>query len=331
MPRGQASLQNMAAPLRVGVLTNPTSGGNRKKRAEIVELLTEYPEVVHHVTESRADLESVLFDFARREVNLLVVNGGDGTVQALLTEICRGKAYSTPPPLALLRSGTASMLARDVGLPGKPREALRYLLHHPDTLCIVERPVLEVRSSGNPLLYGMFFGAGEICRGIELCRSRFHSGAPRGELLPGIILARLLLSFLLKEGRELPGLELRVGVADQGSEKKKVLLVLVTALERLFLGLRPWWGMEKAPLHYTLVESGPPRLVRTLPRLLRGRLSRTPLAKEYVSRNIHGLQLEFEGHFTLDGELFSVAPPGGTVSICSAGPVAFLSSAGAGA
>ncbi len=314
-------------PLRVGVLTNPRSGGNRKKGAAFHRIVAG-GDVLHRKTESRQELGGVLADLAREGVNLLVVNGGDGTVQAVLSEICGRAIFPTPPLLALLRAGTASMLARDAGLPGEPTTAMLRLLRNIETgagFHVMERPVLQVQREGNPDLYGMFFGVGAICRGIELYHARFPSGRFRGEVVPAIILIRLLIAFLLKNRTLLPPLELNVAINDGPPEKRQGLFALVTTLDRVILGLHPWWGREAAPLRYTMVEADPDCVLRTFPRLLRGsRSAVTPRCTGCFSRNVHEVRLEFTGNFTLDGELFPVTASGGWVLIRPAGPISFL-------
>ena len=60
---------------------------------------------------------------------MLVINGGDGTVQAALTEIHNGGHFGDePPPVAVLPSGKTNLIALDLGAPGDPIEALERLL-----------------------------------------------------------------------------------------------------------------------------------------------------------------------------------------------------------
>ena len=66
-------------PLRPGVLNNPLSGANRKGLRDVRKVLLAYPQVLHCDVQSPGDVASALTDFARREINLVVINGGDGT------------------------------------------------------------------------------------------------------------------------------------------------------------------------------------------------------------------------------------------------------------
>jgi hypothetical protein len=86
------------------------------------------------------------------------------------------------------------------------------------------------------------------------------------------------------------------------------LVVLVSTLERLFLGLYPYWGSEAGPLHYTGVRVRPRYLLRALPSILRGRGGAygTP-ENGFYSHNAHEIKLNLAGGFTLDGQLYTPA------------------------
>jgi len=103
------------------------------------------------------------------------------------------------------------------------------------------------------------------------------------------------------------------------------MLLLVSALERLFLGIRPFWGKESGSLHYTAVHKGPARPLFAMPPLFLGRPNRfgTP-ENGYESHRVEELRLSMEGHFTLDGELYQANNSDGPVSVSRDGPVTFI-------
>ena len=59
---------------------------------------------------------------------MLAINGGDGTVQAALTELYNGHFGDDPPPVAVLPSGKTNLIALDLGARGDPIEALERLI-----------------------------------------------------------------------------------------------------------------------------------------------------------------------------------------------------------
>ena len=60
---------------------------------------------------------------------MLAINGGDGTVQAVLTELFNGGHFGDiAPPVAVLPSGKTNLIALDLGAQGDPVEALERLI-----------------------------------------------------------------------------------------------------------------------------------------------------------------------------------------------------------
>lgn len=314
--------------LQVGVLSNPLSGGNKKGFKQILNVLAAWPDVLHREAVTPEEISDALSAFAELGVELVVVNGGDGTAQAVLTTLGRGELFATPPLLALLCAGTTSMLPRDVGVAGSSAAALTRVLRWADatdeSLTIVPRAVLRVQYACDQLpLFGMFFGAGAICQGIKV----FHSGVNpmgwRGEIMPGLTLIRMLLAILCKNHDKVPPLVTKVQLDKNSAQERADLVLLISTLDRLFLGMRPYWGTEEGPLRYTAVGANPRYLLRILPSLFRGRVNRHARAENgYISHNGHEVTLEMKGDFTLDGELYQAGE--GTVSVRATEPVMFL-------
>ncbi len=314
--------------MTIGMVTNPRSGGNRKGIGEVGKFLAQNPGIHHGEAVTPTELNAVLADFAARELDLLIVNGGDGTVQAVLTALYAHSVFPRPPVLALLQAGTTSMLARDVGGRGKPAAALSKIhAWSVDTgrsgHAIHERPVLKVSQKADiDPVCGMFFGAGAIVQGIDLCHGSMNPKGVRGEMMPGLILARLLLAVLTGNDKLLPGTDMGIGLDPFPAWQNRYLIAMISTLERLFLGLHPFWGGEAAPLHFTALKAKSPYLLRNLPFLLRGRPTATASPENgFFSHNVRRITLDFRGRFTLDGEIFEARAP---LTIEPAGPARFL-------
>lgn len=315
--------------LRLGLISNPLSGGNRKHLPVIQKLLAGHPEISHFRASTPSGVGSALSEFAQRGVDIVVVNGGDGTIHAVLTDLFRRSAKPLPL-LALLRSGTASMIARDIGLHGPQRPALERLLTWVDTgrgnATIVQRPVLKVkRTLGRKPFYGMFFGAAGICQGIRFCLNRVHTKGLGGEIAAGVTLVRFLISAIRGKKNLLFPVPITIGLDKEPAQKQDTLLIIISTLERLFLGLRPYWGTEAAPIYYTALSARPKYLLRALPFLLRGRRNHLCIPKHgYFSRNIREAQLTFSGGFTLDGQLYAPDTGVESVTVSKGEPALFL-------
>ena len=78
--------------LRIGVISNPLSGGNRKGMHAIRAALAGSPQAYHFEASTPLEVGEALAEFAHRKVGIVAVNGGDGTIHAVLTELFRRPA-----------------------------------------------------------------------------------------------------------------------------------------------------------------------------------------------------------------------------------------------
>jgi len=318
--------------VRIGMLNNPLSGGNRKGLQKIRKAAaTAQPRVFQRDVQTPTDVVETLADFAQQEINILVVNGGDGTVQAALTAVFHKNFFEVMPMLAVLRSaGTTSMIAGDIGLKGPRESALQRLFSWARTkdasAAVMQRPVLRVQMPAeNEPVYGMFFGAAAIYQATQFCLQKIHTKGVRGELGAGVALARFLWAVVLRDRKVVSSEPIITRLDQKSAQQQKYLLVLITTLQRLFLGLRPYWGSEPKPLHYTAVRSRPRHFLRALPSLIRGRQSRYVRPDNgYISHNIDEVQLTLNGGFNLDGELYSPDSKLGPVVVTHGGYATFL-------
>ncbi len=326
-PAGETSAGTR--PFRAGVLTNPRSGGNRKRSRDLARVLAAWPHVLHRQASTPDEVAVALADFSGNGIELIVINGGDGTAQAVFTVIGNTGMFARPPLFAMLCAGTTSMLSRDAGVAGDHIRALQRTLswaQAPDTsMTVGERFLVRVeRPSGNPL-HGMFFGAGAICEGIRIFHSKDNPMGWRGQIMPAMTMLRLLLAILRRDNDRVPAFPNRTGLDDGQAERREDLFAMVSTLDRLFLGMRPYWGDEPGALRYTAVTRQPKCLLRVLASLFGKQISRhAQPANGFFSHNAQRITLDMQGDFTLDGELYPAGD--GPLVLTPAGPMSFLCS-----
>jgi diacylglycerol kinase (ATP) len=327
---GGSSISADPQGLRIGMISNPLSGGNRKGLQPVEKILAGHSSTLHRQVIQPRDVQTAICDFSRQGVNLMVVNGGDGTIHAVLTALFTTDWSDRLPVLAVLRAGTTSMIARDVGISGSRLQALSRLLNWAHTgqgiASIVKRPVLRLEwETGEKPMYGMFFGAGVIYEGIKFCHDRIYKKGVRGELAAGLTLARFFLAELKGDRRMAPTTPMHVGLEGKVMQAMDVQILFVTTLERLFLGIRPYWGTEAGPMHFTAIRPNTPHLLRVALSVLRGQRSKWASTRYgYLSHNLHDLRLSIQSGFTLDGQLYESDPQRGALSLRSGGEVEFL-------
>ena len=88
---------------RIGVLVNPLSGGNRNGLGAVRNTIADYPQVLQSDVQTPQEVLNALLHFSSKEVDVVAVNGGDGTVQAVLTALFRHQPFKTLPLLVNLQ------------------------------------------------------------------------------------------------------------------------------------------------------------------------------------------------------------------------------------
>ncbi|MFN4089678.1 MAG: diacylglycerol kinase family protein [Alphaproteobacteria bacterium] len=322
----------MKTAVRIGLLSNGRSRRNRRSLADIGRIADASPNLAHIVLDGVSGLEDALAEFARREVGVLAVNGGDGTVQAVLTVLLGPRSpFPQPPALAVVPGGTTNMTAADVGLRGGRARGLARLLAAMSAggegLVATERHVVGVdRGDGGPVQYGMFFGTAGICRAIDYCRRAVHPLKVDSGVASALTLAGLLARLPFRRGEGggvLAGDRIGVALDGGGETAADRFLLLVTTLDRLVLRSRPFWGGGTGGLRYTSVAWPPRGLLLRAPCVMYGGATRRLPAGTYDSRRAERIALTMDCAYTLDGEMFDPLP-GVPLLLQDGGRVAFV-------
>jgi len=306
---------------RLAIISNPASGRNRR-RAPLPTLAG-----VHGVVSDGADaVPAILDELLAPAPDVLAVDGGDGTMQAVLTHLLADGAPAGLPPLAMLPAGSTNMTARDVCGVVDHRRALRALLSLRDRerrdWPLRYRSVLRVRAPGGAAACGLFFGIGAIVGGVRYWDESLGHGRGLGQAASGAALVRAALGVLRGERRFVGNDALRVAADGAAPCERHVLLALATTMDSLLLGMRPFWGEGGAPIAATLVDAHAEGLIRRIPALVRGdgRAGLTA-ANGYDSFRAERLSLELDGAWVVDGEVFETA---GRLELDALGPLPFV-------
>ncbi len=315
---------------RLGVLSNPNSGGNRKGLATVNRVLQHQADALHREAVTVPDTAAALDEFMRDGVDLVAINGGDGTIQTVLTALIDRKPYEQIPLLAILRAGTDSIIARDIGIKGSRDRGLRKLINwarKPDgSGALVRRPIIRLQSASlqHPL-YGMIFGAAVIYQGILFCRRNIHTKGVTGALAPSLTLARFLLGVIRRNPQYASTAPLTIELDRSDPIRRDFLMVLVSTVHHFFLGLRPFWGTGTGPLQFTAIADRAQHLMRVLPTMARGQRCRLRTPENgYFSHNASEVRLTLNTGFILDGELHPVGPDTQEVFLNNGGKASFL-------
>jgi diacylglycerol kinase family enzyme len=315
---------------RVALLSNPRSTGNRALLPRVRDYCATHPDVFHYEVEHVSQIAAAMCTIARIRPKVLVINGGDGTVQAALTELHGGRHFGdTPPPVAVLPNGKTNLIALDLGAQGDPLHALERVVELAKADLaphIVERELIALTSGANetrPVL-GMFLGGAGLADSILYCRHKLYPlGLPNGLCHFLTALAVLFASLSGIRAAFLPPrpAPVRISLVRDGQLSGRFSLLIVTTLEKLLLGGRTQPGQGRMKL--MAVDQSPWALLRMIRETLLGRFGRQRVAGVHMEQ---GDVIRIEGersNVILDGELF-LADRDHPIVLRTTPPVPFL-------
>jgi diacylglycerol kinase family enzyme len=314
----------------IAVISNPRSGVNRRNPGLVQRLayvlgdtgdLVQPPDLDH--------LEATVRALREREIEVVCVSGGDGTLHKVVSALVRVYADGAEgdalravrlPEVAILKSGTVNTLARNVGQRTGAAEMLGRVVemaHGGPPLRTVERTLMVV----NGTYAGFIFGIGVLGRFMQA----YYAGGTTGPLKALRVLARLVASQLLGTQyvkdmfRKEPW---QVTVDDRPVDAPGFAAVAAGSVKDIGLGfeLYPRALDDAERMHVLAFPCDPATVLRVLPSVYLGRVLDRPdilqsLPKRMVIEHQQPLAIMMDGDFI----------PGASRLVVEAGPrVRFL-------
>lgn len=321
------------ARVRVALLSNPKSTGNLAQLPRIREYCAAHPDIFHYEVEEVDQIGAALASIAAVRPKMLIVNGGDGTVQAALTELIHGGQFDglPLPPVAVLPSGKTNLIALDLGAQGDPVAALaRYLDMARDDFSgqIAVRELISLSGGADDArpVIGMFLGGAGLADIMLYCRHRIYPLGLSNGLSHAITAIAVVLRYLVGLKASFlppsPG-EVSLKVAGRPAMRGRFSLLFVTTLDKLLLsGLLGTGEPHRGSLKMVAIEQGPLALAKALVASLRGRLGQRRIPGVHV-HDVAELAIEGDSGVILDGETFRAAA-GKPLLLRPAQPLSFI-------
>lgn len=305
LPSRRAIRRGPAVPL-VGSIRNPRSHRNKGIPAEMGDcwnILTETPR-------TREELQESLLEFARRGIDYLVVDGGDGTVRDVLT--CGADIFGDHwPSLIVLPKGKTNALAVDLGLPNHWSLAEALAAAHKG-YTVNRRPLRITPAKGSArAVQGFFLGTGIFSLATEAGQEAHRRGAFNSFAVGLTTLWGILQSLFGRAGNPWRrGTRTRIVDRSTGRALPRTgrgrpderYMTVATTFERFPLGARPF-GRNVAPGLKLAVLDYPTRwVVALVPAILYG------FWASFLDRNgaqrfqVSEVDLDIGSAFILDGE-----------------------------
>src|SRR6185503_1127180 len=316
---------------RIALLSNPKSTGNLAQLPRIRAFCAEHPDIFHYEVEKADQVGTALETIARVRPKMLVINGGDGTVQAALTELYNGGHFGTePPPVAVLPSGKTNLIALDLGSQGDPIVALEKLMAIAQADLsphIVARELIALRCGAGEQMpvIGMFLGGAGLADTMLYCREKIYPlGLPNGVSHAITALAMLAQLLLRLKASFLPPNPSPVAVSwrDSQSLSGRFSLLAVTTLDKLLVSGK-LTSRTSGSLRLLAIEERPASLLRAFFASLVGNLGHSKMRGVHFEESD---EISIEGESSkviLDGETFR-AEIGQPIFLKLAHPLSFV-------
>jgi hypothetical protein len=316
---------------RIALLSNPKSTGNLAQLPRIREYCDAHPDVFHYEVEHVSQIGEAMRSIARVRPRVLAINGGDGTVQAALTELYNGGHFGgDPPPVAVLPSGKTNLIALDLGARGDPIETLEQLIALARggdlSAYTVPRELIALRrgdAQSRPVI-GMFLGGAGLADTMLYCREKIYPlGLPNG--IAHLITAfALLMKIVLRvKASFLPPDPVPMSVSlSKSAIHGRFSLFAVTTLEKLLLS-NELHGRRSGKLKLLAVEEQPMSMLRGLAASIAGKLGRSPVRGVHVEESDEITIEADSSSVILDGETFK-AERGQAIHLRLAEPLSFV-------
>ncbi len=292
----------------IGIVNNPRAGRNLGRpdvARRLRSLLGDDGEVLDASTPE--ELSRAVERFHSARIDVLGVNGGDGTGHHVLTAFARAYGADPLPALLLLRGGAMNTVAHGNGIRGRAERILSEVLVRRRSggapLRVVERDLLRVEADRGPPRFGFIFGTGVI---VTFLDAYYATGRPCA-MAAAIVFARAFMSALVF-GRFAASLARRepLRVATDGDEwpDASYLALAASSTPDIGLGFRAFERCSEQPGSFQAVgvTGSVTQLALAAPRVRRGAPWQRRLAHDEVAR-----ELLLEGdrpRFTIDGDLY---------------------------
>lgn len=304
--RQRAAAEPGSAPT-VGVVYNPRSHRNRGKDLDSRVA----PDVIVVQPSDRSQLPDAMARLAGRGIDLLVINGGDGTVRDVLT--CGDAIFGDDwPAIAVLPKGKTNALTVDLEAPTD--WTLQAAIDAFENGSRIKRCPLAITSFDHPdsRILGFILGAGAFTLGTRAGQSAhrlgaFNSLAVAVTTLWGVL--QVLFGTRANPWRRGTRMDIRLApggaaMAHSGAgDPERRQFLLVSTLERFPAGIKPFGTLRKG-IKLAVLDQLARRIAALLPAVVMGWAP-----AKLRERGIHQLaatafEIELDDQFILDGEAF---------------------------
>lgn len=300
---------------RIGVISN-LKAGRRNKGVYYEKKLNEIfgPHAFVAVTETIDQLYLIIEKFLSEGVDLLCIDGGDGTIQKIFTEwITQNGLKAELPKLALLRGGTGNVTAIDLGIKGHPlsiaQRVKEYLVksdYEGQGLNFISRHLLQIESSFlERTEYGFIVANGIIMRAVQKYYARSNPSLFDAFM---VIIKIIIISLVKNRSSHMFLRRMTAGLTIDGVEHSsgQFTCMLATSLNSFFFTIKPF---DRDPFHeegfnFAALSLPMQQAIKYIYAIFRGQHSTSLLPHDYFNDRVNKISFRSSEGIIIDGELF---------------------------
>jgi len=251
-------------------------------------------------TRSIAEIPRVAEEFIERKLDILAVNGGDGTTHITLTHFIPVYGERPLPKLLSLRGGTMNTISNSIRHKGKSENILQSVVEkyqNNEKLDIVRQPLLHINDR-----YGFMWGYGIVGNFLEA----YYKGTTLGPWQAAKVIARFVFSAIFRTqfAKDLfASYPSKFTIDGRTVDSPECMVALAATIKELGLGAKLAYRAYEKPgyVHFRATGISPIKVAIYVPHLFLGKP--VPGISDYLAREVF---IETEGNppYTIDGELY---------------------------
>lgn len=259
----------------------------------------------YELTNKIDDVRTVAERFKKSKIDILALNGGDGTNHVTLSTFIEVYGDTPLPRITFLRGGTMNTISDALGIKGTPSRLLANLVEKYYTgvpFETAERDMLKITDETGTR-YGFIFGNGLVSNFLELYYGTGHPSPSTAAVLLGKTLASIPVRGKLARQIVKP---FRASLTFEAErwEERDYSTVIASTIDQIGMGFRPFIRCEERPntFHLLAITAGPVEIASLLPKIRLG----LPLPEEQARSRVSGHTI-FESNepivYTIDGDM----------------------------
>ncbi len=285
----------------IGIITNPYSKLNKenpKRQRALLELADPSKRFYSRITQNLEELDHTIADFLEKEIDILVINGGDGTISRTLTSL--EKCAPTKAPLiALIKGGTINFLASNLKLKGTISQIKKIMDSYTTQKKWVTKTfsTLEVQQN-----VGFIFASGMSARFLE----EFYK-KKTGSIGSIMLIIKIYLTFFRKNdlfSNIVKNDPITLQINNKKKTKSNSLNLFCSTVPNLPFGIKFFSRLKEKTFECINLSFNSNKMLFRLPQMVLHQGKPFPGRSSYLCKKLN-IGLMQNTLYTLDGEIFT--------------------------